>query len=193
MLRLGIVGLPNVGKSTLFNALTSSKTAAAENYPFCTVDPNVGVVEVPDPRLDQLVELVKPKKKVPAVVEFVDIAGLVKGASQGEGFSERIFVMYAGQIVEKATVERLLNQPCHPYTMALLAGTSEPDANNANTFKEIPPGEPPSLVNPPAGCRFHPRCSKMMAGLCDVKEPPEQQMESNHQVMCWLNNSMFFT
>src|SRR5579859_7707811 len=89
MLRLGIVGLPNVGKSTLFNALTSSKAAAAENYPFCTVDPNVGVVEVPDPRLDQLVELVKPKKKVPAVVEFVDIAGLVKGASKGEGLGNQ--------------------------------------------------------------------------------------------------------
>src|SRR5205823_8599208 len=84
MLRLGIFGLPNVGKSTLFNALTSSKAAAAENYPFCTVEPNVGVVEVPDPRLERLNELVKPKKKVPAVVEFVDIAGLVRGASQGE-------------------------------------------------------------------------------------------------------------
>src|SRR2546423_5090075 len=78
MLRLGIVGLPNVGKSTLFNALTSSKAAAAENYPFCTVEPNVGVVEVPDPRLETLNQLVKPKKKIPAVVEFVDIAGLVR-------------------------------------------------------------------------------------------------------------------
>src|SRR5881227_2208169 len=89
MLRLGIVGLPNVGKSTLFNALTSSKAAAAENYPFCTVEPNVGVVEVPDPRLERLNELVKPKKKVPAVVEFVDIAGLVRGASQGEGLGNQ--------------------------------------------------------------------------------------------------------
>ncbi len=89
MLRLGIVGLPNVGKSTLFNALTSSKAAAAENYPFCTVDPNVGVVEVPDPRLDRLNEIVRPKKRVPAVVEFVDIAGLVKGAAQGEGLGNQ--------------------------------------------------------------------------------------------------------
>src|SRR5204862_7475944 len=85
VLRPGIVGLPNVGKSTLFNALTSSKAAAAENYPFCTVEPNVGVVAVPDPRLDRLFELVRPKKKVPAVVEFVDIAGRVRGAAQGEG------------------------------------------------------------------------------------------------------------
>ena len=89
MLRLGIVGLPNVGKSTLFNALTSSKAAAAENYPFCTVEPNVGVVEVPDPRLDQLVAVEKPKRRVPAAVEFVDIAGLVKGASQGEGLGNQ--------------------------------------------------------------------------------------------------------
>jgi GTP-binding protein YchF len=89
VLRLGIVGLPNVGKSTLFNALTSSKAAAAENYPFCTVEPNVGIVEVPDPRLDTLFQIVRPKKKVPAVVEFVDIAGLVKGASQGEGLGNQ--------------------------------------------------------------------------------------------------------
>src|SRR5436305_14024530 len=97
MLRLGIVGLPNVGKSTLFNALTSSQAAAAENYPFCTVEPNVGVVEVPDRRLDRLFEIVQPKKKVPAVVEFVDIAGLVKGASQGEGLGNQ-FLSYIREV-----------------------------------------------------------------------------------------------
>jgi len=75
-------------------------------------------------------------------------------------FSERIFVMYAGNLVEKANVRQVLDHPLHPYTMALLTGTSEPDARNAETFKELPPGEPPSLVNPPTGCRFHPRCSK---------------------------------
>jgi hypothetical protein len=84
-LRIGIVGMPNVGKSTLFNALTKTKGAAAANYPFCTIDPNVGIVEVPDERLQKLVELVHPKKLIPATVEFVDIAGLVKGASKGEG------------------------------------------------------------------------------------------------------------
>src|SRR5574341_1501348 len=88
MLKLGIVGLPNVGKSTLFNALTAVG-APAENYPFCTVDPNVGMVEVPDARLDVLEERVKPQKKVPAVVQFVDIAGLVKGASKGEGLGNQ--------------------------------------------------------------------------------------------------------
>ncbi len=84
MLSLGIVGLPNVGKSSLFNALTSAKAEAA-NYPFCTIDPNVGVVTVPDKRLDALAEIVKPQKTVPAAVQFVDIAGLVRGASKGEG------------------------------------------------------------------------------------------------------------
>lgn len=84
----GIVGLPNVGKSTLFNALTSA-AIAAENYPFCTIDPNVGVVPVPDPRLQQLAEIVKPAKVVPAHMEFVDIAGLVAGASRGEGLGNK--------------------------------------------------------------------------------------------------------
>ena len=87
-LQCGIVGLPNVGKSTLFNALTKAGIAA-ENYPFCTIEPNVGVVEVPDPRLDALADIVKPERVVPAVVEFVDIAGLVAGASQGEGLGNQ--------------------------------------------------------------------------------------------------------
>ena len=87
-LKCGIVGLPNVGKSTLFNALTKAGVAA-ENYPFCTIDPSVGIVEVPDKRMDQLSAIVKPQRVVPAVTEFVDIAGLVAGASKGEGLGNK--------------------------------------------------------------------------------------------------------
>src|SRR5450432_3079675 len=87
-LKCGIVGLPNVGKSTLFNALTKAGIAA-ENYPFCTIEPNVGIVEVPDPRIDALAAIVKPERVVPAIVEFVDIAGLVAGASKGEGLGNQ--------------------------------------------------------------------------------------------------------
>lgn len=88
-LQIGIVGLPNVGKSTLFNALTKSRAAAAENFPFCTIDPNVGIVEVPDERLKALAEIVHPQRILPASIEFVDIAGLVKGAAEGEGLGNQ--------------------------------------------------------------------------------------------------------
>jgi ribosome-binding ATPase len=88
MLRLGIVGLPNVGKSTLFNALTAARALVA-NYPFATIEPNTGIVQVPDPRLDVLAKIVSPERTVPAAVEFVDIAGLVKGASEGEGLGNQ--------------------------------------------------------------------------------------------------------
>ena len=89
MLRAGIVGLPNVGKSTLFNALTSSFNAESANYPFCTIEPNVGVVQVPDERLYVLKDLVKTDVVIPTAIEFVDIAGLVKGASKGEGLGNQ--------------------------------------------------------------------------------------------------------
>jgi len=100
-LQCGIVGLPNVGKSTLFNALTKAGIAA-ENYPFCTIEPNTGVVEVPDPRLAQLSEIVKPERVVPAIVEFVDIAGLVAGASTGEGLGNKFLCLADLAAVEKA-------------------------------------------------------------------------------------------
>ncbi len=89
MLKAGIIGLPNVGKSTLFNAVTRSHKAPAENYPFCTIEPNLGVVTVPDPRLEQLAKIAKVSSQIPTTIEFVDIAGLVKGASHGEGLGNK--------------------------------------------------------------------------------------------------------
>jgi len=94
--------------------------------------------------------------------------------------------MYAGEIVEKARVDDLINNPSHPYTLALLAATSDPDAKNVNEMQDVPPGEPPSLVKPPAGCRFHPRCGHMIPGLCDVERPPEFKIAEGHLVRCWL-------
>lgn len=101
-------------------------------------------------------------------------------------FSERILVMYAGQIVEQGGVDDLLRSPKHPYTQALIEATSDPDAANAETFRDVPPGEPPSLVNPPNGCRFHPRCARIIAGLCETEVPPDFEVQPKHLAACWL-------
>jgi peptide/nickel transport system ATP-binding protein len=101
-------------------------------------------------------------------------------------FSEHIFVMYAGEIIEIAPMETLLDNPQHPYTLALMEASSDPDASNALVMREVPPGEPPSLVNPPQGCRFNPRCKDMIPGKCDVHRPPMITTEDQHDVLCWL-------
>lgn len=101
-------------------------------------------------------------------------------------FSERIFVMYGAKIIEKSGTRRLLENPLHPYTQALLEATSDPDAANLKTYKDVPSGEPPSLLNPPTGCRFHPRCPAAMAGLCDVKEPEDISVGDGQTTSCWL-------
>ena len=101
-------------------------------------------------------------------------------------FSDHIFIMYAAKMVEKARVGDLLRNYLHPYSQALMAAIPDPDPENAKKFRDVPAGEPPSLVHPPTGCRFHPRCPKVIEGLCDVKEPPEFEPEPEHYVECWL-------
>jgi peptide/nickel transport system ATP-binding protein len=101
-------------------------------------------------------------------------------------FSERVFIMYAAKLVEKTDVMSVVHNPLHPYTQALLNAIPDPEPENAARFKDVPPGEPPSLINPPAGCRFHPRCPRMIKDLCDAEEPPEFEPSPGHFVECWL-------
>jgi GTP-binding protein YchF len=128
-LSLGIVGLPNVGKSTLFNALTRSKQADAQNYPFCTIEPNVGIVEVPDERLQKLADVSKSKKIIPTVIEFVDIAGLVKGASEGEGLGNK-FLSHIREVDAIVQVVRAFE-----------------DSNVAHAHSKIDPKEDAEIIN----------------------------------------------
>jgi peptide/nickel transport system ATP-binding protein len=101
-------------------------------------------------------------------------------------FSERVFIMYAAKMVEKTDVREVVQSPLHPYTQALLTAIPDPDPENVGRFRDIPAGEPPSLIDPPKGCRFHPRCSRIIKGLCDVDEPPEFEPAPTHFVECWL-------
>ncbi len=100
-------------------------------------------------------------------------------------FSERIFIMYAGHVVEKAPSKELVREPLHPYSQALINAIPDPDPENRKRLRNVPPGEPPSLINPPPGCRFHPRCPYAM-DVCREREPPEVEVKSGHAVKCWL-------
>ena len=103
-------------------------------------------------------------------------------------FAQRIFVMYAGRIVEQAGTEALLADPRHPYTRALLGAIADPDPENARRMRDIPGGEPPSLISPPPACRFHPRCPHFMEGLCNVGDPPHFEPRQGHLAACWLES-----
>lgn len=151
------------------------------------LEPRLIIADEPVSMLDASVrvEILKLLRNI-QTTHNISVIYITHDLSTVSYFSERIFVMYAGQVIEKAKVNNLIHNPKHPYTLALLAATSDPDAENALTFKEVPPGEPPSLVNPPTGCRFHPRCPHAIAGLCEVKEPPEFVIEPDHVAACWL-------
>lgn len=103
-------------------------------------------------------------------------------------YADRIFVMYAGRVVEQAPVDRLLDDPRHPYTRALLAAIADVDSDNALNERDVPDGEPPSLLHPPEGCRFHPRCPSAMTGLCDLQDPLVFEPEPGHYSACWLQD-----
>src|ERR1700691_5847446 len=132
MLKAGIVGLPNVGKSTLFNAVTRTRKAEAANYPFCTIDPNVGIVTVPDARLEVLAKIAKTAVIIPAAVEFVDIAGLVKGASQGEGLGNK-FLSHIREVDAIVQVVRCFEDP----DIHHVAGDIDPVRDIETIFTEL--------------------------------------------------------
>jgi len=104
-------------------------------------------------------------------------------------FSERVFIMYAAKVVEKADVREIIHNTLHPYAKALLAAIPDPDPENANRYRDVPEGEPPSLVKPPAGCRFHPRCPVKIEGLCEREGPPAFEPVRDHFVECWLHRT----
>ncbi|MBI4708994.1 MAG: redox-regulated ATPase YchF [Candidatus Portnoybacteria bacterium] len=165
-LSIGIVGLPNVGKSTLFNALTRSKQANVQNYPFCTIDPNVGVVEVPDERLQKLAEISKSKKIIPTVIEFVDIAGLVAGASKGEGLGNK-FLSHIREVDAIVQVVRAFS-----------------DANIVNTRGKIDPRNDAEIINTELALADLATASKRLEALKSAAKNPTDKIAPKQLEVC---------
>jgi peptide/nickel transport system ATP-binding protein len=151
------------------------------------MDPKLLVADEPVSMLDASVrvEILRLLRKLQET-HNLGVIYITHDLSTVRYFSEYIFVMYAGEIVEFARMDDLLREAKHPYTLALLEASSDPDADNALVMREVPKGEPPSLVNPPTGCRFHPRCPEFMEGKCDVEEPANFVVGEAHRVACWL-------
>ncbi len=151
------------------------------------LNPKLIMADEPVSMLDASVrvEILELIKKIQSERELAVIY-ITHDLSTVRYFSERIWVMYGGKIVEQSPVRDLLKEPAHPYTRALLEAISEPDADNVHNYKKVPSGEPPSLLNPPGGCRFHPRCEYMIEGLCDQEIPPDFQLANDRLTACWL-------
>ena len=171
-LKCGIVGLPNVGKSTLFNALTKAGIQA-ENYPFCTIEPNVGIVEVPDPRLAVLSEIVQPQRTVPAVMEFVDIAGLVEGASKGEGLGNQ-FLAHIRETDAIAHVVRCFEDP----NVVHVAGRVDPAADIETIETELMLADLATLERRHERLRRSAKGNPEDAALLEVVEALREKLEA---------------
>jgi peptide/nickel transport system ATP-binding protein len=131
------------------------------------------------------VEILELMRKIQAAHDL-GVVYVTHDLSSVRYFSSRAFVMYAAKLVEKADVREIVNNPLHPYTQVLLNAIPDPDAENATKLRDIPAGEPPNLIKPPTGCRFHPRCPRKIDDLCDTEEPPEFEPSPGHFTECWL-------
>ncbi len=153
----------------------------------CILDPDLIVADEPVSMLDasvriNILQLLKTVQKT----HNVGLIYVTHDLSTVRYFSDRILVMYAGRMIEQAPVEEILTNPLHPYTKALIDAIPDPDAENAKSLREVPPGEAPSLTAPPPGCRFHPRCVRRIGGLCECEFPPVFEPQEGHKVECWL-------
>ncbi|WP_290653257.1 ABC transporter ATP-binding protein [Aquisalimonas sp.] len=152
------------------------------------LEPSMIIADEPVSMLDASVrvEILNLLRRIQTERELT-LAFITHDLSTVRHFADRIFVMYAGRIVEQAPVDELLAHPQHPYTQSLLAAIADVDAANARQQREVPGGEPPSLLHPPPGCRFHPRCPHAIAGVCEVDDPPQFEPRRGHRSACWLH------